>query len=455
MHLVLSLALLGSSVPALAGDPAVELAMKPTVKVLPNGLTVILEESHRTDKVALHLTYGVGSRDERPGEYGCAHLFEHLMFEGSEHVPTNKFDEWLTGAGGDNNAYTSEDVTAYHMAFPNGATDLALFLESDRMGYLLSGVNLENVANQRKIVLQERAEGYAEPNGRDWDALSRLLWPADHPYHHPVIGTVADVAGFTVDGTQDFWKRHYRPQNAVLAVVGDFETAAAMAQIEAWFTDVPDPGKPEPRVEKARTDAWPGANGYLEDDVEERSVYVAWPTVPAGHPDEPALELLSYILSNGRGTRLDDRLYYDSKLATSVFAYSSPGDIEGFFLVAASSPKTKIEKLADVMNQEIHYIPQGLPTTEELDRAKEAVRSGWLDALENLEGRAELLVDCQRTVGRPDCLVDEWKRFAAVQPADISRVVKTYFVPERQVTLSVVPRGDLGMVEGSKPVELP
>ena len=220
-----------------------------SVHTLPNGLTVILEESHRTDTVALHLAFGVGSRDEREGEKGCAHLFEHLMFEGSANVPTDQFDAWLTQAGGANNAWTSEDTTAYHMTFPSGALDLALFLESDRLGFLDAGLVEENVSNQQLVVLQERNEGYANPNGRDWDAMSRLTWPADHPYNTPVIGTVADIEGFAIDKVRAFWERHYRTQNAVLSLVGNFEEAQALERVAFWFSDVPDKGPPEARVE--------------------------------------------------------------------------------------------------------------------------------------------------------------------------------------------------------------
>ncbi len=445
---------------AFAAEPAsaeAELVTRPNVAKLANGMTVILDENHRTDTVALHLTFGIGSRDELPGELGAAHLFEHLMFEGSEHVPTNKFDEWLTVAGGENNAYTSEDVTAYHMTFPSGAADLGLFLESDRMGYLLAGVNDENVANQRKVVLQERAEGYAEPNGRDWDALTRLVWPSDHPYHHPVIGTVADVEGFTVTGTRAFFQKHYRPSNAVLAVVGHFDTEEMKAKIERWFSDVPEPEAPKTPRPGEYDDAveWSPANGYIEDDVEERSVYLAWRTVPVGHPDEPALDLVERILSGGRGTRIDDRLYYDSGKATSVFAYHAVSEIGGLFIVAASSPETPLDRLVKLATQEIGYLPQGVPTPEEMDRARESIRTDWLDALEDPASRAEILVDCHRATGRPDCLVDEWKRYAAVTEADIVRVVKKYFDPETLVTLSVVPRGDPLYLEGAVPVELP
>ena len=210
------------------GSAADPFEVHPTEVTLDNGLRVLLLPDLRTDTVALHLTFGVGSRDEASDEHGCAHLFEHLMFEGSAHVPRDQFDTWLSAGGGENNAFTDVDQTAYVMTFPSGALDLALFLESDRLGFLDAGLDPENLANQQQIVLQERAEGYAEPNGRDTDVLMRLLFPPDHPYHHPTIGTVAAIEGFDLDGVRAFWERHYRPNNAALVLVGRFDTDHAL-----------------------------------------------------------------------------------------------------------------------------------------------------------------------------------------------------------------------------------
>lgn len=448
---MLIFALLGAAV---ATEPSLELT--PQVHVLPNGLTVLLEENRRTDSVALHLAYQVGSRDERPGELGCAHLFEHLMFEGSANVPTNAFDSWLTAAGGSNNAWTSADLTVYHMTFPSGALDLALFLESDRMGFLDAGIDDDNVANQRSVVLQERAEGYAQPGGRNWDALTRLTWPPGHPYHHPVIGTVEDVSGFQTDAVLDFWRRHYRPRNAVLALVGNFDPDEALERVQTWFADVPDRGATEPRaVAPVEPGERPFEDGMLEDDVEERTLYLVFPTVPLYHDDEPALDLLGRVLSGGRGTRLDDRLYYGSNLATSSAAFHFAEEIEGQMMVTASAPKTSLRRLDRVMSAEIARLVSQPPTEAELDRARRATRGWLLDRLEDNAERAEMMVDCWRAKGDGDCLADEWARYEAVTPDDLVRVARTYLTPERRLTLSVVPRGRGGALPGARTVELP
>lgn len=438
-------------------DPMLKMDAGPlgtTVHTLKNGLVVVLQEDHRTDTVALHLRYGVGSHDERDGEHGCAHLFEHLMFEGSRNVGMNKFDEWLTAAGGDNNAFTSDDQTAYHMTFPSGGTDLALFLESDRMGWLLDGVTQENLDNQRLIVLQERAEGYDSPNGRDWDALQTLLYPVGTAYHVPTIGTVGDVEGFKIEGVHAFWKAHYRPRNAVLVLVGNFRTDEMLPKVERWFGEVPDPG---PAATRAVYEELPAraADGYLEDDVEQRTVYLAWPTVPLGHKDEPALDLLGQVLSGGRGTRYDDALYYDKPLTSDAGAFHWSMDAQGLFIAYATPEKQPLVKISGRAEGVLADLIASPPTPEELDRARRQLRSGFLDGLEVLTDRAEWMADCYHLTGRPDCLADQWKRYEAVTSDDLVRVARTYLVPERRISLSVVPKGDGGQIPGATLVELP
>jgi zinc protease len=426
-----------------------------TVETLDNGLVVIVAEDHRTDTVALHLTYDVGARDEAEGEFGAAHLFEHLMFEGSANVPTNMFDEWLTAAGGSNNAYTSDDVTAYHMSFPSGGLDLALFLESDRMGFLDAGLDEANVSNQQSVVLQERAEGYAEPNGRDWDALGILSYPPGHPYHHSVIGTIADVEGFEVDAVRRFWGTHYRPDHGVLALVGNIDTEQALERVRHWFSDVPRPEGERARPTEPLSPALTGQKGVLEDDVEERTLWMAWPAVPRHHPDEAAFDLLANVLSNGRGTRLDDALYYESNLASSVSMFAPFSERAGLFMAIVSSDRTPLKKLDKKVIKAIEGVVKKPPTEAELDRARRAIRGGMLDRMERPEDVAENLADCYRQLGQAVCMGEQWSRYEAVTVDDVVRVAQTYLVGVEPNRLSNVPRGDDGAIEGSVPVELP
>jgi len=439
--------------PALADDSPFD--THATVHTLSNGLVVVLEEAHRTDEVALHIRYRVGARDELDAERGCAHLFEHLMFEGSANVPPNKFDEWLTAAGGSNNAFTNRDQTAYHMTFPSGAIDLALFLESDRLGFLDAGLDLANLENQQAVVLQERAEGYDEPHGRDIDTLTRLQFGLGHPYNIPVIGTVKDIEGFELDAVRSFWNRHYRPDNAVLALVGHFDSDQVLGRLEHWMGDVPaKPADSSARVEHDPGWAFEPATGVVYDNVEDRTLYISWPTVPIGHPDEPALDVLSYMLEGGRGTRLDDKLYYKSRLATDDGVFSWTSEVDGQFVVYATSPDTPLRKLNKVMRKVVAGVIKKPPSNEEIVRAKRSIRSWVLDSLEYPEDRAQILADCYHQTADPNCLAAEWARYEAVNSADLVRVVQTYLVGEG-VTLSVVPMADEGAMPGAAEVELP
>lgn len=437
----------------LAGDSLLE--SQATVHQLENGMTVVLEPQTRTDVIALNFEFGVGARDEGDGEYGCAHLFEHLMFEGSANVPTNAFDTWLKAAGGDNNAWTSEDRTVYTMSFPSGALDLALFLESDRLGFLDSGLDQENVSNQQLVVLQERNQGYAEPGGRTWDALSRVHFPADHPYHHPVIGTVADIEGFQIDKVRSFWERHYRSQNAVLTLVGNFDPEHALERIEFWFSDVPDRG---PAVERVEPPAPAGQaeaqSGVLGEETEDRTLFMLWDTAHAGHEDEAALDVAAWVLSGGRGTRLSQALLEGRPMADEADSLHYASDLSGQFGVYASSHKTPLAKLEKVMLSEVSRLAEEPPTPDEIERAKSQIRSGMHRAMERPQSRAEALSDCLRMMGQPNCMQQRWQQVEAVGSDEVAKNVQTWLGSE-PTRLFVVPNSDVSKLGDVPPVELP
>ena len=420
---------------------------------LDNGMTVVLEENHRTDQIALFLHYGVGSRDELDGERGLAHLFEHLMFEGSKNVPGTAFDEWLTSAGGQNNAYTSSDETAYHETFPSGALDLVLFLESDRLGYLESGLTQENLTNQQQIVLQERARGYGEPNGRDWDALNRLMYPVGHPYHVPVIGTISDIEGVSLDTVKSFFKKHYRPQGAILALVGRFDTKEALEKIKYWFKDVEGTPRETKRVMTYASEP-AGRRGWMQDpQVDDSTLYMGWRTVPLGHPDELPLEIAAWVLSGGRGTRLDDKLYYKSNLAVDDGVYAWSSELDGTFLMYVTVDGTPLHKVEKKAAKVLYSLLKKPPTLDELQRAKRSIRNRWMGELERPDRRVGVLVECQRVMGKPDCLHEQLEKLEAVSADDVLGAVSRWLGPEGLYVLSVVP-SDVE-IEGVEKVELP
>ncbi|MCB9742664.1 MAG: insulinase family protein [Alphaproteobacteria bacterium] len=438
-----------------AADPPPLLHTDAQVRVLDNGLTVLVEEQRRTDVVAIELMYGVGSRDERPGEGGCAHLFEHLMFEGSANAPDATFDELLTAGGASNNAWTSEDQTSYHESGPAGALELMLFLESDRLGFLDAGITEVAVANQQDVVLQERAEGYAEPHGQDWDALTRLAWPEGHPYHVPVIGTVEDIRGFSVEGTEAFWARWYRPSNAVMAVVGNVDAEEALDMAERWFSDVPDRGPAPPRAAPLELEARQ-VDGVLYDDIADHALYLAWPGPPRFSDDDLALSLLADLISYGRGTRLDDALYYERSFTSSAWAWQSSSDLGGLFVMHATTPRMRLRRAERVMERVLRDIASHPPTEAELERAKASNTGWWMQELESAEGRAEWLATCQVYFGDPGCLPELYTRVQALESQDLVDAAERWLTPERRVGLWVVPEGTTrGLPAEVQEVELP
>ncbi len=425
------------------------------VETLDNGLTVVIEEQHRTGDVAVHVQYKVGSLDEPAGQKGGAHLFEHLMYERSKNVPQDMFDTWVTGAGGTFNAWTAPDETAFHMRVPTGALDLALFLESDRMGFLDSALDWKNLRNQQDIVLQERAEGYSEPHGSDWDALRSAAYPAGHPYQAPTIGTVADVRAFSKERAKAFWGGHYSPDNAVLVIVGHVDAEQTLERVRHWFSDVPSRGEPPERPAYDAEQVSPRKDAQLLSPVSDWTVYLAWPTPPRHHPDEAALELLSYVLSYGRGTRLDDALYYDKRIATYSNAFYDGGLMGGLFVLTARSHKPRSRTLEKKMEDVLAELESMPPETWELERARMAIEAGLLDQMESPETRAEWWADCWASTGAPDCLDETWARYERVSTGDLVRVAKTWLTPERRVSLSVVPETQGGGLPGAVRMEQP
>lgn len=419
--------------------------------VLDNGLRVAVVAQPRADVVALHLRYGVGSRDEREGERGLSHLFEHLMFEGSANVPGESFDAWLSAAGGVNNAWTSEDATAYHLEVPAGGLERALFLESDRMGFLVPALTEDNLRNQQGVVLQERTESFQGVDGRLADAVLQLLFAPGHPYRVGPIGTVADVSTCTLPRAVDFHERWIRPDNAVLTVVGNIEPAGTLARIAHWFSDVP--GRSGPVSVQPELPPYVPRHGYYEDDQDWRTLVLAWPTPAMSHPDRPALEVLAWVLSAGAGTRLDDALYYDRQLVEEVGVSHWPSQWAGSLSVQVEARRIPLAQV----RRRVLAVLAGLDDlgADEVERAKARWRARWHADLERPDFLAEVLAECWATRGEVDCRAAREAEIAAVTVEQVREVAARWLAPEQASTLSVVPYGDRGFLKGASVVVLP
>src|SRR6266508_3874773 len=416
-----------------------------TTFTLPNGLQVVLHEDHAVPVVAMNTWYHVGSGDERPGRTGFAHLFEHIMFMGSQHVPTGEFDRLLEAAGADNNGSTTEDRTNYYEDGPGNALPLMLWLDSDRMGFLLPEMTADKVDLQRGVVQNERRQSYENrPYGLAEENILKRLYPANHPYHWPVIGSMADLQAATLDDVRQFFQTYYTPNNATLAIAGDITAREARQLVQRYFGDIPrGPAvtrTPPPPVQVAGV-----VGAVLEDRVQLPRVYDAWHTVKGFGADDAALDVVANVLAGGRSSRLYRRLVYELQIATDVVAFQDGGRIDGKFeLYATARPGHELGELQRVIDEELRKLADEGPTPREVQRAQNSFEAPFLSRLERVGGfggKADQLNFYNYFVGTPDYFQRDLDRYLKVTPADVQRIARAYLVGAHRVVLSVVPQG--------------
>jgi zinc protease len=408
---------------------------------MPNGLTVILSVDKTTPTVAVNIWYHVGSKNEMPGRTGFAHLFEHVMFTGSGHVPYGLHDKLTEGVGGSNNGSTTNDRTNYYETIPSNYLESALWLESDRMGYLLDTLNLDKLNAQRDVVKNERRQSYDnQPYGRVSEIFSAAMYPKGHPYSWPVIGSMTDLSAASEDDVKAFFRLYYAPNNATLAVVGDFDPAQAKTWIQKYFSDLPKGQNVErPNVAAVKLDA--GKRLVYEDRVQVPRLYIQWPTVGVKHDDDYPLSVMSSILSGSRTARLTKALVYDSQLASQVFAFqNSSEDVGVFQIVVIPRPEHTLTELEAAIDQVMQkFISEG-STAEELQKAKSGLELGFLRGLESNLGKANQLLDGAVFHNNPGQFSVDYQKTLAVTAADVKRVANAYLSRSR-IVLSVVPKG--------------
>jgi zinc protease len=435
---------------AALATPAAPISVPYTKQKLKNGLTVILHEDHAVPRVYMSVRFNVGSARETPGRTGFAHLFEHLMFEGSAHVPEGKFDQWLEAAGGENNAYTSEDETYYYEEVPSNSAELPLFLDSDRMGFFADKLVDNVVDKQRDVVKNERRQSYENrPWGRADLLLPEALWPKGHPYSWPVIGSMADLSAASIDDVRNFYTKWYAPENAVLVVVGDFKSKEMMKLIEKWYGDVPARGG------DAKTYAMPAPKLHtmtgekrivVEDEIAPLpKLTLVWPTVQLFHPDDAALDLLSSVLTQGAGSRLQKRLVHELQIAQEVSAYQQSMQQAGeLHIEIIAQPGVNLRQILIVVDEELARLKDTGLKDEELARAKNHIETQTADALDSLGGKAGKLSAYETYLGEPDAFERDLARYRAATPASIVDVAKRRLGKGR-IVLSTVPKGKVDL----------
>jgi zinc protease len=431
---------------ALVVAPAFMAAQAPTLRVpysldtLPNGLTLIVHEDHSVPIVTTNVWFHVGSGDEKPGRTGFAHLFEHLMFMGSQHAEYPQFDRLLEAAGANNNGSTTEDRTNYYENGPSSSLPLMLWLEADRMGWLLPTMDTPKVDLQRDVVKNERRQSYEnQPYGLVADQLPRLLFPPAHPYSWPVIGSMADLSAASLEDVKGFFRRYYAPNNATLVVAGDVRTAEVMALVRKYFTDIPR----GPRIDRPSPASFAvhDTATVLEDRVQLPRLYLNWHSVRGWAPDDAALDIAAYVLAGARTSRLTQALVYTGELATNVSARQASNRLDGdFSVVTTARPGTGLDTLRAVIDAAVKKLAVEGPTARELQQAKNAYEASFLRRIETVGGKADQLNEYYYQTGKPDSFQADLDRYRSVSATDVQRVVRRYLLASR-VMVSVVPLG--------------
>jgi zinc protease len=432
---------LAFAVPAAAQAPATRIQVPYVIDTLPNGLTLIVHEDHSVPIVTTYLWFHVGSGDELPGRTGFAHLFEHLMFMGSEHAPYPQFDRLLEAAGASNNGSTNNDRTNYYEQGPVSALPLMLWLEADRMGWLLPTMDSAKVDLQRDVVKNERREGVEnQPYGLVEDVLPGMVYPKGHPYSWTVIGSMQDLSAASLEDVKNFFRRYYAPNNAVVVVAGDVKADEVKALVRKYFGSIPrGPAITRPAVPAFKLTK--DTIGVVEDRVQLPRLYYNWHTVKGGTADDAALDVVSYILTGARNSRLTRKLVYDLQLATNSSSFQDSKRLDGdFTVVATARPGHALPELQLVIDAEIRKLADEGPSARELDQAKNSIESQFLSGLESTTRKADQLNAYYYQTGNPDGFQADLDRYRAVTAEDVKRVVRAYLLSPKAV-LSVVPKG--------------
>ncbi len=426
-----------------------------TERTLPNGLQVVVHEDHHVPIVAVNVWYHVGSKNERPGRTGFAHLFEHLMFEGSEHHDSGFFPP-LQEAGALLNGSTNTDRTNYWEVVPKSAVDLALWMESDRMGYLLPALTEQKFRNQRDVVLNERRQNYENrPYGMAVMATVAALFPPDHPYHWTTIGAAEDLRAATLDEVQAFFRTYYHPANASLTIAGDIDTARAFELTERYFGEIPGGAVPDRALRPAALDG--EARLRLEDRVELPRLYISWHSPAMFAADDADLDLVADLLANGKTSRLYRRLVYEQRLATDVGAFQNSRELTSFFqVVVTAAPGRTLGEIERAVSEEIATLAADGPTPAEVQRGEAQAEAHFMYRLQTVGGfggKSDQLNAYNVFARDPGYFEADLARYRRADAASLGRAARRWLANDRRVVLSVVPRGQHDLaVPGSVPV---
>ncbi|MCL7714624.1 M16 family metallopeptidase [Stenotrophomonas mori] len=373
---------------------------------LPNGLRVVVHTDRKAPIVAVNIWYHVGAKDEPAGRTGFAHLFEHLMFQGSENHHGEFFEPFKQVGATDQNGTTNTDRTNYFQNVPTTALDMALWMESDRMGHLLGAIDQAALDEQRGVVQNEKRQGENQPYGQVWDKLTRALYPAGHPYHHGVIGSMNDLNAASLDDVKTWFRTWYGPNNAVLVLAGDIDVATAREKVARYFGDIPaGPSMAQPKVDVARRAA--STREVMTDKVPQARIYRAWNVAEVGTTDIDQLQLFAQVLGGAKSSRLDQRLLHQDQLVDNIGTMVGPSQLGSNFVIMATVKQgVDPARVEAVIDEELKKLIADGPSADELARAKTAFRAGFIRGIERIGGfggKADALAECAVYEGDPGC----------------------------------------------------
>ena len=440
--LIFAVLIAGASAQTTAQSPGRKLPTIPFEKYkLKNGLEVILSDDRTLPLVSVNLWYHVGPANERPGRTGFAHLFEHMMFEGSQHVGGKAHFAYLEGAGAtDINGTTNFDRTNYYETIPSNQLELALWLESDRMGYLVGTLDIEKLANQRDVVRNERRQSTENtPYGLAEEGLFHQLFPKGHPYYPAVIGSHADVEAAKLEDVREFFRQYYTPNNATLAIVGDFDKTKIKTLVEKYFGSIPA-GPEVPKITATTPAITSERRAVVTDQVELPRVYMGWITPPVFQKGDAESNLFSQILGGGKSSRLYKSLVYEKQIAQDVSTSTEETRLGSIFeLIVTAKPEVRPEDLEKAIDAELAKLQAEGPSAAEVERARNVTETALVRGLERTNGVANRLNYYNQFLGNPDYFSKDLARFDAVTPAEIKQTAQTIFKKDARAVVYAVP----------------
>jgi zinc protease len=442
--------------------PRAALTVPFTQFTLANGLHVILHEDHTVPLATVNVWYHVGSAREKPGRTGFAHLFEHLMFEGSGHVKEGEFDTLLEAAGATNNGSTETDRTNYYIDTPSNALELALFLESDRMGYLLDAMSPERVNGQRDVVKNERRQNYENaPYGMASIEIDKMLYPEGHPYRWPTIGYMEDLTAASYDDVVEFFRKYYQPANASLVIAGDIDPVKTRAAVEKWFRDVKPGSGPVPPIDYPHAMLTGVARKTIEDRVQLPRLYISWLTPALFKPGDAELDVVSQILAGGKNSRLYKRLVYDLQIAQDVSAFQASAALDSQFQIvvtarppdATTTSTALVDRIRTIVDEEIAALQKTPPAAREFERAINQIEASFYNRMESVggfNGKGNQLNAYYTATGNPDYFNEDLSRYRALGAGDVQAAAAFWLPRDRRVELTVEPMKSAGAPEPGK-----